>query len=266
LSGDRHWIDTNVLGRSVVLPADWSGKAPNAERCAIHGLILAAKMQHLEVSGDRVAATLPAGDFGGHWLSAALIHIEVILRADSLTVNVTVSNTGDEKLPVGIGWHPYFAIPSKRRDQVRVHLPARKRALVNNYDDVFPTVVIEPVTGTPYDFTAPEGAPLGSRYYDDSFVDLEQSAGGATRVEIRDPAARYGIRLTASSPHIRALQLYSRPDQPFVVVEPQFNWSDPFSPVCPPNVDTGMVILQPGAETTWSVEWHLRCLEETHAS
>jgi len=36
-------LDTDLLGRTVRLPADWQGKHPGAEKCAIHGLILRRK-------------------------------------------------------------------------------------------------------------------------------------------------------------------------------------------------------------------------------
>ena len=79
-------------------------------------------------------------------------------------------------------------------------------------------------------------------------------------MEIFDPEAHYGVRLTALSPEVRALQVYSPLDQPFVVIEPQFNWADPFSPVWPKDVNTGMVILTPGQEVTWAVRVEfLRC-------
>lgn len=254
---DARTLETDILGHRVHLPADWRGNHPGAEQCAIHGLMLASKMAVNQATDDHVVATLDAGDFGGYWLSCSHIRVEVNLTADAIEMAVTVKNTGHDLLPVGIGWHPYFALPSGRRDQARLHLPARQRALVNNYDDVFPTGALESVAGTPYDFTAPEGAPLGSRYFDDMFVDLEGTADGRTRVEILDPAARYGIRLTALSPHVSALQVYSRPDQPFIVVEPQFNWADPFSRVWPQAVNTGMVRLAAGAEVTWAVHWQL---------
>ncbi|MGI8992090.1 MAG: aldose 1-epimerase [Bryobacteraceae bacterium] len=250
-------IETRVLGRDIHLPADWHGKEPGAEKCAMHGLILASKMDVVDVSDVHVKATLQAGDFDGYWLSKAEIQVEAELRPESIAFTAATRNVGDEPLPVGIGWHPYFALPSKRREQARLHLPARRRALVNNYDDVFPTGQLASVAGTAYDFRGPDGAPLGSHYFDDSFVDLEKTADGHTVVEIRDPAAHYGVRLTALSPEVTALQVYSPPGKSFVVVEPVFNWADPFSPVWPPTIDTGMVVLAPWQEVTWAIRWEL---------
>ena len=62
---------------------------------------------------------------------------------------------------MGIGWHPYFVLPSGDRPQVRLHLPSETRAVMNNYDDSFTTGERVPVKGTPYDFSAPGGQPAG---------------------------------------------------------------------------------------------------------
>ena len=250
-------IETNVLGHDIRLPADWHGKNPGAEKCAMHGLILASKMAVAEVSDNHLTATLDAGGFDNHWLSTTHVQVKARLYDTAIELSVMARNTGHSLLPVGIGWHPYFSLPSGKREQARLHLPARKRALVNNYDDVFPTGQIEPVAGTPYDFTAADGAALGEQYFDDSFVDLEKAADGYTTVEIFDPDIHYGVRLTALSPEVQALQVYSPRDQSFVVVEPQFNWADPFSPVWPQHVNTGMAILAPGQEVTWAVRVEL---------
>jgi aldose 1-epimerase len=250
-------LETRILGHDVRLPADWQGKSPGSEKCAIHGLILASKMDVIEADGNHVVATLEAGDFGGHWLSCTSVRVQAALQRDTVHLEVAVTNPGADPLPVGIGWHPYFAIPSGRRDQARLHVPAHKRLLVNNYDDVFPTGQVESVSGTPWDFRAPDGAPLGSRYFDDCFVDLDKTAEGHTEIEIFDPASSYAVRLTALSPHVRAVQVYSRPDQPFVVVEPQFNWPDPFSDIWPPGTDTGIVVLAPGEQVKWAIRAQL---------
>jgi len=257
LSNDGRMIETRILDRRVRLPADWHGRQPGAEKCAIHGLMLASVMGVTERTPDRLTAVLTAGDFGGHWLSRSVVRFAAALRPSELELFVTVQNAGDDLLPVGVGWHPYFAIPSGRRAECRVRVPARQRALVNNYDDVFPTGQFERVEGTGYDFTMPDGAALGSRAFDDTLVDLRRTDDGCTSVDIIDPAAGYRMRLTTLSPYIQAVQLYGRPDQPFVAIEPQFNLADPFGTVWPPHVDTGMVVLRAAGEVTWGVRWQL---------
>ncbi len=174
-----------------------------------------------------------------------------------MTLSVVVVNAGDEPLPVGIGWHPYFRIPSGRREQAQLSLPARRRALVTNYDDVFPTGALASVAGTPYDLTAAGGRPLGAQYFDDCFVDLMKSPEGDLCLELFDPATAFRLRLIATSPHVQAVQVYAPPDEAFVVLEPQFNRADPFSPVWPRGTDTGMVVVPPGEDVTWAVQLDL---------
>ena len=159
---------------------------------------------------------------------------------------------------MGIGWHPYFAIPGGDRKQARLHLPAEKVAGMNNYDDVFPTGEVHPVTmgNGKYNFTAPEGKPLDDIYLDDNFQDLKRDATGSATTAVIDPASKYGIRIRALSREIKSIQVYSPPDKSFVAVEPQFNLPDPYGSEWK-NKLTSMVVLKPGESTTWRVRLEL---------
>ena len=100
---------------------------------------------------------------------------------------------------------------------------------MNNYDDVFPTGQVEPVQETAYDFLAPEGRSLGKLSLDDCFVDLIRPTSGQASALIIDPAAQYGVRVTALSPEIQAIQIAAPVNSAFIALEPQFHWTDPFS-------------------------------------
>jgi aldose 1-epimerase len=254
-------IQTTILGKEVKLPANWKGKNPGAEWHAMHGLILDLPMDKVTTdAGPREAnaiGTLDAGDFQGHWLSRTNLTIKATLNQDTFGFNVDARNSGNEPLPMGIGWHPYFVFPSGNRRQAKLVIPAGERALVDNYDNVFPTGKLVPLKGTPYDFSVPGGAPLGEHFLDDCFVNLQKNAGGQSVAEIIDPAAKYGIRIRSLSPEISAIQVYAPVDKSFVALEPQFNWADPFSPLWGGKVNTGMVTLQPGQTVTYSVQLEL---------
>jgi aldose 1-epimerase len=71
------------------------------------------------------------------------------------------------------------------------------------------------------------------------------------------PASAYGLRITAAPPHVRAFQVYSPPDAPFVALEPQFNLADPFGSQWAPDIDTGMVRLAPGESAVYAVRLEL---------
>jgi galactose mutarotase-like enzyme len=261
LSPDGKSVETEVLGRKVHLPANAGGKRPGAERYAMHGLVLASRIENLQrrtaEGEDALLGSFHAGDFEHRWVSQTELSFENVLRSDSFTLRITAKNVGEERLPLGIGWHPYFAIPSGRREQVRLHLPARQRVIVNDYDEVLPTGEVVPVASTPYDFSTSGGRPLGDLFLDDCFVDLQRSAAGEAVAEVVDPAASYGLRVVAASPHVKAIQVYGPPEKAFIVLEPQFNWADPFGKEWPPGVDTGMAILEPGDSVVYSARLEL---------
>jgi aldose 1-epimerase len=254
VSQDGRTITVQMLGKPVRLPANWKDTA-------LHGLILDKKFGNIRTSADANGATavaeLIAGDFGGHWPSATKLTVETALTADVFALTVTARNTGNEPELMSIGWHPYFVFPSGDRGQARVRIPARTRAVVNNYEDMAATGEVAAVRGTAYDLSAPGGVSLGTTYLDECFLDLERNARGEVVAEIVDPAAHYGMRVVALSPEIRAVQAYAPVETNFVAIEPQFNLVDPLSDLWPREVNTGMVTLEPGASVRYRVRLEL---------
>lgn len=240
---DSRDIETQIDGHAMRLPRNWGGKAPGAEQYAMHGLILDQPARWSQTADDAVTGVIDAGDFGGRWPGALRFTVAWRLQAGGLRLEILAEATGPAPAPVGLGWHPYLRILSGDRTQARLHLPARLRAEVNDYDEVLPTGRLLPADG-PYDFRSPGGEPLGDLYLDDCFTGLERP--GDLAVEVRDPAAGLGLRVLSDAPAVRAVQVYAPRDQAFVVVEPQFNLANPFGAVWPADVDTGMVRLEPG--------------------
>jgi aldose 1-epimerase len=260
LSPDGKTITADVAGKTVTLPANWSGNNPGAEKHAIHGLMRRSKFEEVKQKsrgGDSsVSAVLHAGNFDGHWLSDTDVRVETTLNSGAFEMTVTATNVGHEPLPMGIGWHPYFVLPSGDRQQVSLQLPSDTRAVMNNYDDSFTTGQRVPIKGTPYDFSAPGGRPLGTQYLDDNFSELKYRPDGSTISEIIDPAAKYGLRLVTLSPQIKSIQVYAPLQKNFVALEPQFNLPDPYNKNWA-GADTGMVLLQPGQSVSWRVRLEL---------
>lgn len=259
LTTDGKSVTTSWQGHTLTLPADFAGKKPGAQKHAIHGLILASKIDNIQktttADGQTLTGILHAGDFGGHWLSKTDLNFSIDLSGDAVTTTITAKNVGTVAEPMSIGWHPYFAIPSGDRSQARLHIPAAKLAPVNNYDDVFPTGELKPVAGTPYDFNAATGKPLAQQFLDDNFSTLTRT-NGVVDVELTDPAAKYGIKVEGMSPEIKTVQVYAPPAKQFAAIEEQFNFADPFGSEWH-HADTGMVTLKPGQSVTWKVRLQL---------
>jgi aldose 1-epimerase len=259
LSPDGKTVATEWHGKKVTLPANWEGKKPGARPHAMHGLILNVKAQDVKVVaiplGQMVTATIHAGDFGGHWFSDTDLTFKLSLTGSNFDAQVTATNVGKTDEPIAIGWHPYFSIPSGEHAQARLHIPATQMALVNNYDDVFPTGKVVPVKGTKYDFNAPDGMPLDGNFFDDNWSNLKRT-NGSVDVRLSDPADNYGVQVEGIAPEIRTVQVYSPPDKKFAAIEEQFNFSDPFGKEWH-GMNTGMVTLKPGKSVTWHVRLSL---------
>ena len=259
LSADGSTVETEWQGHTLNLPANWAGKKPGAQKHAIHGLILAAKAQDVTTvdseDGQTLTAVIHGGDFGGRWLSKTDVLFKIKLQGDAVDVTITAKNIGDEPEPMAIGWHPYFAIPSGDRTQVRLEIPGSKLAQVNNYDDVFPTGKLTPVKGTIYDYTARGGVALGDHFLDDNFSDLTRT-DGKVEVKLTDPKANYGMNIVGLSPEIKTVQVYAPPTKQTVAIEEQYNFADPFGKEWK-GMDTGMVTLKPGHSTQWHVRLEL---------
>lgn len=252
-------IETVVDGAQVRLPRNWGGRAPGAEAYAMHGLILAERVRFTQPRADVARGRLAAGGFGGRWPGRADVAFEWRLTQGCLALRVAVTSRGPEDLPLGIGWHPYFRIPSGDRAQAQLRLPAARRVEVNNYDEVLPTGRLLDVGGGPYDFRS--ARPLGGLHLDDCFVALA-SAHGRTVFDLIDPAADLALAVSARSPPVRAVQVYAPVDQAYVAIEPQFNLADPFGPQWGRQIDTGMLRLPTGRSAVYQVRTSVRTLAD----
>lgn len=259
LSPDGQTLTTSWHGHQLTLPANNVGKLPGAERHAMHGLILKAKVTDVRVihtpGGEQAIGVIHAGNFGGHWLSKTDLIMTITLAAQAVDVSIVAHNVGNEEEPIAIGWHPYFNLPSGNRTQARIHIPGSLMAQVNNYDSVFPTGKLLPVTGTQYNLQAPDGVALDHHFYDDNWSHLEWNNGVVT-VKVIDPAAHYGLEIQGLSPEIKTIQMYAPVDQHYVAIEDQYNFADPFGKEWN-GMDTGMVTLKPGQSTHWKVRLHV---------
>ncbi len=252
-------IATAWRGHAINLPAtSGPGTAPVAEG----GRALALASDSVATSGmpdgGQADVTFSANDFGVKWPSKTEMTVSVLLSSRSIDVTVVARNAGDVAEPVGIGWRPRFAILNGGRDQIRLKVPGTMRAEVRDRASGMPTGALVPLAGTPYDLTARDGVKLGTMDLNDCFVKLHHDLLDSGPVaEFSDPASHYKLRLTALSPAIQAMHVLAPAGGDYVMLDPQFNYDDPFGREWSKESDTGMVVLQPGQTTQWKVRLEL---------
>ena len=257
-------LATMWRGIHLTLPADRAGAM------ATGGLLLKQPSSSVSTNimpdGGQAQATFEAGDFGGHWPSSTEITTSIELSGKAIEMKVVARNTGTAAEPMGIGWHPRFAILNARRGNVVLRLPQAERLDVKDRRTGELSGKLLPVAGTEYDFTGPSGAKLGALNLDDTFVHLHRGLmENGPIAEMRDPENGYGLRITALTPTIKAFRVYAPLDGSFLSIDPQFNFDDPFGREWPKNEDTGMVVLQPGQTAQWYIRLEIFSLSSDPA-
>ena len=137
------------------------------------------------------------------------------LRGPSLSIEMRFENTGEDPMPFGAGFHPYFAVPDA--DKARVSIPTRATRAFDNKDK-------RDIAFTGFDLTAPE-------------VDVHLHDHGGSEASLTNGDVAIALRGSADFTHWVVWTLRGRS---FVCLEP---WT------CPGDaLHTGerLIVLAPG--------------------
>ncbi|MCU1249802.1 MAG: hypothetical protein JWQ49_2831 [Edaphobacter sp.] len=265
---DGRNLSTIWHGNRFILPTDAKDSDGVAGVVAAGGLLLKQPSDSVNTNvmpdGGEAQATYRPGNFDGHWPSQTEVTTTVALSGKSIMMKIVARNTGNSAEPMGIGWHPRFAVLGGHRAQMMLRLPEGLRVEVKDRRSGELSGNLLPVDKTEYDFTGRIGAQLGALNLDDSFVHLRTSLlESGPMAELRDPENDYGLRITAMTSNIKAIRVYAPLDGSYISIEPQTNYDDPFGHQWPRDEDTGMVVLQPGQSMQWQVRLQIFSLSST---
>src|SRR4051794_28148129 len=149
----------------------------------IHGMLAGAPGWKVEEATH--SALVARFDFAAHpALVAAFpfpheLRMAVELAAPALTVTTTVRATGDTRVPIAFGFHPYLRLPGVPRAQWWIEAPVAERLVLG--ERKLPTGAREPARIEP--------GPLGDRTFDDGYIAPPAGApfvlaGGGRRIEL----------------------------------------------------------------------------------
>jgi aldose 1-epimerase len=171
-----------------------------------------------------------AGDNAKEWPFPYRARQAFDIAADTLTLTLTISNTGGAPFPFGLGWHPFFP---------------RNAATILGFvaggvwqtDPTLLPARLDPVPPA-WDFSSPR--PIAATTLDNCF------AGWRPPATLRwpDRGLSAAISADAACDH---LVVFIPPGRDFLAVEPVTHMTDAFNRAAAGQPDTGTRLLAPGA-------------------
>ena len=244
------------------LSANWNGKrlsfpAENAgSNMSVEGLLLSRAADSVKSDvlpdGQSVVAVFHTGDFGGNWLSTIDVTVEAQLTAHDLDLTVTAHNTGQQPAPFGMGWHPFFAIPSGDRANALLSVPSQTIMEVNKQSGK-PTGRMVSVAGKDGDLSKAGGTKLAATAFGATYTSLLSGVASGPVAELSDPSYNYRLSVIPLTPDITSMRVIAPADKPWVSIGPNTNLDDPFGPEWDSPENAGMTTLAPGATMRWKV-------------
>jgi aldose 1-epimerase len=226
---------------------------------AIHGFAIDANWEVLDHAATESGATI-AGRYQigrqtpgslDYWPADAELEMRYTLAGQRLALSVSVSNLTAEKLPYGIGFHPYFRLPlddSGDRAKTKVIVPADE---LWELADFIPTGARKPVDQR-LDFRV--GQPIKDLKLDDVLTGLRYD-GDRGVCKLVDENLNCEVRLVFDR-NIREMVLYTPPDTGNIIsIEPYTCTTDAIN-LATRGIDGGLRVLghDERSELTLSVE------------
>jgi galactose mutarotase-like enzyme len=131
------------------------------------------------------------------------IGYEATLSGPRLTIAISIRPSGEVRVPVSFGFHPYLRLPGVPRDAWEVEIPVAERLSLN--ERMLPTGRTEPVTI--------DSGPLGTRTFDDAF----RAPSGGAPFALAGGGRRLALRLGEG---YRYSQVYAPADDDVIAFEP----------------------------------------------
>ena len=217
LDQSAFWVD----GKRFTLNESLGNYQNDHAGLPIHGLLTASPYWRVTSLGaDKDSAHVTSKlefwkypDLMAQWPFAQEYEMTYRLAEGALEVNVSLINLSTESMPIAIGFHPYYRIPDKPRDQWIAHLPVRKAVVTDSR--LIPTGEYKAVD-------LPNPLPLKDHILDNGFADMQHDSEGRSHFVLE--AGTEKIELTFGPKYPVAViwepQSYGGPAGEFICFEP----------------------------------------------
>jgi aldose 1-epimerase len=257
-------LETTWDNRQLTFPAT----SPRSN-VSVEGLLLnrAADSIKSEVlpDGQSAVATFHAGDFSGRWSSSVDVTVLAELTSHDLDLTITAKNVGQQNVPFGIGWHPFFSIASGERSNEMLTIPSQS-VVDTDHRTGLPTGKTVQVDDTPRDFSHTRGSKLGIAGLNETYTSLRPGTGSGPVAELSDPAYNMKVSIIPLTASITSMRVIAPADKQWVSIGPNTNLDDPFGPEWGHPENAGMVTLAPGATLKWKVRIEISLIGTTETA
>ncbi len=234
IDGNRFDFD----GKAYVLKPNYASESLN-----VHGSGWLSKWNivHAGQSAAELALDHREPAYGYSYRATQSFNLDI----DRLTVEMTVTNTGDRRMPFGFGLHPWWV----RDEQTRLRFEASHFWLTG------PESVPTDRIATPPELDFSIGRTLPKSWRNNCY------GSWSGKAEIAFPQAGYGVRMDAD-PIFKHLLLYADPRQTVFCLEPQTNAVCAFNRMGDEDEDLGVIVLGPDQRARGTISFAPFALKE----
>ena len=181
-----------LLGTNVRFPMNHRGSGDASPPHHLHGSLFRRRADSTITSeGPRTASTESIFKTRPltNWAEEVEVTIRHSLSEGKYRYELRAKNRGEHSVPIGMGAHPYFQLPSGDPKSARLFLPSIRVAEIDGLGNVFPTGRWISVPQSRFDFCSPAPLPYGGF---DHFSFLIRSDRAPSNSKIIPPASLSG--------------------------------------------------------------------------
>lgn len=209
---------------------------------AMHGFVYNQPMKY-ELSPSSIELDY---DYDGHISGYPFpFQLQIIYRINDngFEQEIQLTNNGNQSIPFGLGWHPYFSDLGIGVDHLKMKMPNAKKVIVD--ERKIPT-------GEKVDFNQfNELSTIGNLEVDHCFI---VNTKETPALELNYPKYDFSLYLWMNTPDTNEdyIQLYIPKERNAIAIEPMTCAPDAF------NNGVGLKTLAPNATYKWTSRWEIK--------